>query len=250
VSDTLPLHLWLGFWRWRQFYHRYSVEGLQHLDGPPALIVGYHGRPLAYDLCMLTAAIYDRLGYLPRTLVHRTVDAIPPLKWLSDGLGFVTRDGDALARTVAAGQHIITAPGGTGEACRSFRDRYRVSWGEHIGYLRVALRYGLRIVPVAAAGVDDGYVGLTDAEAVGRCLGVPRDWVWTLWLGIGPLGPWPISPPFPVRVRQLIGEPIDLHRGERIREDDRPRLLGLHRQVTDTVQALLDRARGESARSD
>lgn len=245
----LPMQLWLNYWRYRRFYHRYSVEGLEHLDGAqPALIVGYHGRGLAYDLCMLTVTLYERLGYLPRTLVHRGVDSIPPLKWLSDGLGFVTGDGGAIGAAIADGQHIITAPGGATEACRSFRDRYRVAWGDHVGYLRLALKYGLRIVPVGASGVDDTYIGLNAGPALGRWLGLPADWAWALWVGVGPLGVWPISPPFPSRIHQVIGEPIDLGANGSVRVDDRAALLRLHRQITGRVQDLLDRARGVTPR--
>lgn len=247
TAGGLPLHLWLGFWRWRQLYHRYSVRGLEHLDGPAALIVGYHGRPFAYDMCMLTVALHDRLGYVPHGVIHRGVHGIPPLRWLSDGLGFVTGDDEALAAVVARGEHVMVTPGGTDEGCRSFRDRYRVAWGERVGYLRVAVRWGLPIVPVAAAGVDDTYLALTDGPAIGRRLGLPPDWAWLPWLGVGPLGPWPLSPPFPVRIRQLVGQPIDPHAEGRIRSEARADLLPLHRRVTAAVQALLDEARREVA---
>ena len=58
-----------------QCYHRYSVEGLETLvDAPASLIVGYHGRPIAWDMCMLTVALYDRLGYLPHAIFNSSVD--------------------------------------------------------------------------------------------------------------------------------------------------------------------------------
>lgn len=244
TANDVPLQLWLAFWRYKQCYHRYAVKGLEQLiDSPPAMIVGYHGRPFAYDMCMLTVAVYDRLGYLPHGVMHRSVNSLPPLKWFSDGLGFVTDDDETLARAVQRGEHIMVTPGGLREGCRSFREQYRVSWGDHVGYLRVALKYGLRIVPVAAAGVDQTYFGLNDADAVARCLGVPRDWAWLLWSGIGPLGLFPFSPPFPVRMRQLIGAPID---PGAIDFEDRASVLRLHRRVVHAVQALLNRARRES----
>ncbi len=243
MLDRLPLQAWLAFWRYKQWYHRYAVDGLDRLlHGPPALIVGYHGRPFAYDMCMLTVAIYDRLGYLPHGFIHRGVDAIPPLKWFSDGIGFVTGDDARLAAAIARGEHLIVTPGGAREGCRSFRQRYRVAWAEHLGYLRVALRYRLRIVPVATAGADDTYIGLTDAHRIGVRIGLPRDWTWLPWLGVGPLGVFPFSPPFPVRMRQLIGADIDLTRNGRADPDDRQALLRLHERVTAAVQTLLDRA--------
>ncbi len=242
ASSSLPLEVWLAFWRWRQRYHRYTVEGLHHLPTDrSALIVGYHARPLAYDLCMLTVEVYERRGRLPRMLVHRGVEVIPPLAWLQHGLGFLTSED--VEDAVQKGELIMTAPGGVAEACRSACDRYRVSWGTHVGYLKLALEHDLPIIPVAAAGADDTYVGLTDAVPLARRLGLPSDWAWLAWLGVGPLGLWPISPPFPVPIRQLIGEPIHLRAEGPVDPKDPAALARLHERVTDTVQALLERAR-------
>jgi 1-acyl-sn-glycerol-3-phosphate acyltransferase len=248
ASSRLPLRLWCAYWRVLQRYHRYTVQGLEHLDGPsPALVVGYHGRPFAYDMCMLTVALYDRLGYLPHGFVHRGMKRIPFLRWLVDGLGFLTGDDDDVSRAVARGEHIVVTPGGAREGCRGLRQRYRVQWGNGVGYLRLALRHGLSVVPVAAAGADGAYIGLNDADRLGRRLGLPRDWTWLPWLGFGPLGPYPLSPPFPVRMRQLVGEPIDPRGDGDIALDDRPALLRLHDRVQGAVQELLDRARGRVA---
>jgi 1-acyl-sn-glycerol-3-phosphate acyltransferase len=133
-------------------------------------------------------------------------------------------------------------PGGTREGCRSSLHRYEVAWGDRTGYLRLALRYGLPVVPVAASGVDDTYLALNDGYALGKRLRVPARL--PLWLGIGPLGLWPLSPPFPVKIVQHIGEPIDLAREGPVDPGDREALLALHRKVARAVQDLLDHAIG------
>jgi len=244
ILDGVPRWAWLTFWRWRQFYHRYTVEGLEHLDPPEARIVaGYHGRPLAYDMCMLTVALYDRLGYLPHGMVHRGTDLVPPLRWLVRQLSFVVADGPDLADAIARGEHIVVTPGGGEEGCRRFDDVYRVNWGDRIGYVRLAVKYGLKIVPVGAAGADGGYIGLNTGPQLGRALRLPKDYAWTVWTGLGPLGLWPLSPPFPVRMHQIIGPPIDPRDDGATSVDDRPALLRVHRRVTAAVQGLLDTAR-------
>jgi hypothetical protein len=170
--------------------------------------------------------------------VHGAVEQQRLMKWVSDGLGFVTGDGEAVGEAVRRGELIVVQPGGTREGCRSSRHRYEVDWGERTGYLRLALRHRLPIIPVAAAGVDDGYLGLNDGYAWGKRLGVPHRL--PLWLGVGPLGLWPLSPPFPVKITQLIGAPIDLEDGGPIDPGDREALLRAHRRVAAAVQALLD----------
>ena len=101
MSASLPLHIWLAAWRAAQCYFRYTVEGLDRLvDAPASLIVGYHGRPFAWDPAMLTVALYDRLGYLPHGFLHRGVDSIPPLRWFSDVV-VLTRNSEPWATPAA-----------------------------------------------------------------------------------------------------------------------------------------------------
>lgn len=240
VADDrhLARRAWLTYWGAMRRYHRYEVTGFEHLERTaPALLVGYHGRPIAHDLCMLTVTMHERLGYLPHGVIHGYFGENAVLRRAIDDLGFVTGDGDAIAAAVARREHIMVQPGGTREGCRSVRHRYEVDWGERTGYLRLALKHRLPIIPIAGSGVDDGYLGLNDGAALGRRLGVPGRI--PVWLGVGPLGLWPFSPPFPVKMRQVIGAPIDL--GD-VDPDDRDALAALHRRVRGAVQSLLDGA--------
>jgi 1-acyl-sn-glycerol-3-phosphate acyltransferase len=240
----LPLTTWLTAFRLLRAWHRYEVRGLDTLLRPGAkLIVAYHGRPLALDQCMLTVTLYERLGYLPHGIIHGYFGQNRVLRRWIDGLGFVTGDGPGIAEAVARGEHILVQPGGTREGCRSFRHRYQVNWGDRLGYLRLAIRYGLPIVPVAGNGVDDAYLGLNDGYALGRKLGIPAGL--PVWLGIGATGVWPLSLPFPVKMTQLVGEPIERHLGGRIDPSDREALVALHQEVRGAVQALMDHARGQ-----
>ncbi|HEX8439407.1 lysophospholipid acyltransferase family protein [Archangium sp.] len=226
-------------------YLRYEVRGLERLLRPgAALLVGYHGRPLALDLCMLTVTLHEHLGQLPVGVVHGAFGH-PLLRQVLDDVGFVVGEGPELAAAVAGGRHVLVQPGGTREGCRSFLHRYRVDWGERVGYLRLALEHQLPIIPVAADGVDDLYLGLNNGYALGRRLGLPARL--PLWLGIGATGPWPFSLPFPVKVTQRVGQPILRHLGGRVEPEDRPALLGLHREVMGAVQELLDSGRRERA---
>jgi len=234
---------WIDYWRMFERYHRYSIEGLEHLESDRSmLIAGYHGRPIALDMCIFTIAFFDRYGYLPHGIVHRGLESFPLLKAFTDALGFVTDDGPEMARAVARGEHIVVTPGGGQEGCRSFRERYTVAWQGRTGYVRLAAKYGLPIVPVAGAGADDTYIGLNNAEALGRRIGFPRRWAFSLWLGFGPLGLYPYSPPFPVRMHQFVGEPIDPWGG--VPQPDAPPALidAVHNRVVTALQGLLDRA--------
>lgn len=229
------LRAWLGFWRAMQRYHRYRVEGIEHLDGNESLLlVAYHGRPIAHDQCMLSVACFDRYGYLPHGVIHGAVDGSAAGRRAREALGFVTADGPELDAAVARGEHLAVQPGGTREGCRSARHRYELSWGGRHGWLRLALRLGLRVAPVGGWGMDDTYVGLNDGYRAGKRLGAPAGL--PVWLGVGPLGLWPLSPPFPVRVTTRIGAPLDLGRPD---PDDPAALAGAANRVADAIRALL-----------
>lgn len=244
ANMSVPVRLWVEGWRAFGQAHRYQVEGLEHLPSDRAcLIVGYHGRPLAWDLCILSAHIHGRHGYLPHGIVHGGFE-YGPLGWLTRELGFVSADGPALQAAVARGEHILVAPGGTREGCRTVAERYRVDWGHRVGYLKLAQRYQLPIVPVAATGVDDLYLGLNNGDRWGRRVGMPARL--PLWVGLGPLGAFPVSPPFPVQIRQKIGAPLD-PTAVLCDDADPAALQRAHRTVASAVQGLLDELRREES---
>lgn len=233
LSEDPYVRAWIRAVDSLRTYHRYEIEGLDHLDSETSLlVVGYHGRPVAVDMVMLGVTMFERFGKPPRPILHQGIPAV-----LRSRLGWLTGDGPDLAEAVELGQHILTTPGGALEAARGHETRYRVDFGPRTGYLRLALRYGLPIVPTGASGVDDLYLPLADGYALGRKLGLPRGT--PLWPALGLLGFFPFSPPFPAKVRQIVGRPIDLS-GLR---DEKHDLEEAHRSVMAEVQSLVDRAR-------
>jgi 1-acyl-sn-glycerol-3-phosphate acyltransferase len=178
---------------------------------------------------------------LPLALVHHGFLKNVYLRWLTQGLGWATGKGPELDEAIDRGRHVILAPGGDREGLRPGWIRYEVDWGDHLGYLRLAVSRGCPIVPVAASGVDDAYFGLFDGHRLARRLGnrgsIP------LWLGLGPLGPWPFSPPFPVRIHQVIGEPIGPEVWGDIDLGDQAALEALHAHIQGRVAELSQRAR-------
>ncbi len=232
---SLPAYL--AIWRLYRQYFRYSVRGFENLPTDrSALIVGYHGRPVAYDLCILLVEIYERCGYFPHAVVHAAMKESPRLGKIADALHFVTGDGLDIREAIARKEHIVVVPGGTREGCRSFRHRHEVQWGPRTGYIQLALKYGLPIVPVGAHGVDNTYVGLNDGYAWGKKINMPARL--PFWLGLGPLGLWPLSPPFPARICQEIGPPIDLPVG--LDSKDKSAMKQQNERIQMQVQSLLD----------
>lgn len=242
----LPARGWLGLSHLMRRWHRYEVTGLEHLPTHgSALIVGYHGRPMALDLVLLQSLIHDRLGYVPHAFAHAGLFKVPVLGRMFSELGMVAGDGPHLDAAVARGEHLIVTPGGTREGLRSHRDTYRVDWGHRRGYLKLALRLGLPIVPVGGSGMDHIWHGLFDGNAFAKGLPkfVPEPLRIPVWLGVGPLGLAPLSPPWPVKIHQAIGPAIHLQADGPVDPRDRAALDALHQRVAGAVQDQIDAAR-------
>jgi 1-acyl-sn-glycerol-3-phosphate acyltransferase len=203
---------------WTQYF-RYETEGFDILaSAEPSLIVAYHGGPWTFDLWMLAVRMHDELGYFPGAVWHPFWWRIPAFRQVVTGLGGLPGLPTALdvAGMRSRGEHFVVAPGGTREGLRPFWRSRRVDFGRRRGYLRLAQAHDLPIIPVAASGLDDMFIGLNNGPA---------------WVALGLGGVWPLALPFPVKVRQRIGEPISV--------GSLP-LEVAHVRVTETLQSLLD----------
>lgn len=241
------LTVWLHSMRLWRHYFRYSVEGIEHLDGDRSVVaVGYHGRPIAWDLLILHEVLYRRHGRMHFGVFHEWFEHDPFARWLLRGLQWTTRDGPELEQAIRDRRHLILAPGGDREAMRPWKIHDQVDWGLRAGFIRLALRHGLDVVPIAAAGVDDTYVGLNDGYAWGRKLRLPHRL--PAWLAFGPLGPYPMSPPFPAKIHQIIGPPVDLREFRERDLGDRDAMTAASLRVQQAVQDLLDRAEAKRQR--
>lgn len=228
ASAALPL---ATFRLWTQYF-RYELEGFEIIESAePSLIVAYHGGPWTFDLFMLATRMHDELGYFPRAVWHPLWWRVPGVRDAVVELGGIPGrpSDDEMADLRARGQHLVIAPGGTREGLRPFWRRGHVDFGGRRGYLRLAHAHDLPIIPVVASGLDETFVGLNDGHAWSkRLFGQERI---PVWLGLGLGGLWPLALPFPVKIRQRVGEPIEVA--------SLP-LEEAHARVTATLQEMLD----------
>jgi 1-acyl-sn-glycerol-3-phosphate acyltransferase len=124
-------------------------------------------------------------------------------------------------------------PGGDLDAYRHFRLRDRVILGARTGFVRVAQRAGVPIVPIVAHGAHRSAYIFSDGEAIARWLRL-RHWgrlerfplALALPWGLA-IGPWtPYLPlPFPIRLRVLPAISVAADEDPaRVREDVRARM--------------------------
>lgn len=208
----------LSPWRLRQWWHRAELHGVENLPAGPAILVSNHGR-LDFDSLMLLKMIADRSGRLPRSLGERMLFDNPMTARLAAALGAVAGTREHAASLLAAGEWVLTYPGGIAEIFDSRFGLERLRWAGRRGFAHVAISTGVPVVPIASIGVNHGFVFLGEGRRLGRFMGRyvlrlgPRadDFRDPLAIGIVPL-PLPYSTaihmPLPCKVRYVIGRPV------------------------------------------
>ncbi|MFP2903045.1 lysophospholipid acyltransferase family protein, partial [Corallococcus sp. 4LFB] len=164
-------------------YWRVSVEGVDHVPRGAAILVANHSGALPYDgLVMAQALLRERPDLLePRWLVEDQVFHAPMLGTLFNRLGAVRASPENALRLLDERRPLVVFPEGYQGASKPFAERYRLKRFGRGGFVKLALRTGAPIVPVAIVGAEEtspllghlpgGFLGFPSLPltAPGRC---------------------------------------------------------------------------------
>ncbi len=227
-------------------YFRWSVEGVEHVPAQgAALIVGNHnGGLLTFDSMLTFVAIRDHHG--PERIVHSLAHDLlfqhPRWRELTVKFGTLRASHDSSAEALRRGRLVLVYPGSELDCMRPFRERHRVELGGRQGFLKLALRQGVPIVPVVSAGTHEQLIVLSRGDALARALGLQR----RLRSGAFPLAlalPWGLTSgylpywPLPAQTSLRFGPPLSL---AGLDPDDPAHLAQAYEQVRSAMQRELD----------
>ena len=157
-------------------YFTPEVRGLDLLpaDGP-ALVVGNHSC-LFYmpEVWVCGQAILWRRGLTAPAylLAYDLLFAVPGVAPVLRRLGVVPASTGAAGSALASGGCVLVYPGGDLEACRPWTQRDRIDFGGRTGFVRLALRYGVPVVPAVAHGGHHAVVVLARGDRLARAAGL------------------------------------------------------------------------------
>jgi len=212
-------------------YFQAEVDGLEHLKGGPVLFVGNHsGGSWSPEIFLFGSALFRRHGLdaLPFGLAHETICLIPPVARILIPIGAVRASPENAARVFASERNVLVYPGGDEEAFRPSRLRDKIVFSGRRGYIRLALRHGVPIMPVVTFGAHDVFVVLDDGNLIASRLGlnrVARLKIFPTVLSV----PWGVTTgivmpfiPLPARIRIEVLAPIYFARqGDAAAQDER-----------------------------
>jgi 1-acyl-sn-glycerol-3-phosphate acyltransferase len=202
-------------------YWRVTVEGADHIPQGAAILVANHSGALPYDGLVMSLVISRERPDLrePRWLVEDQVFHAPVLGTLINRLGAVRACPENALRLLDEQRPLVVFPEGFQALSKPFAERYRLKRFGRGGFVKLALRTGAPIVPVAIVGAEE------TSPLLGR---LPAAFLGLPYLPLTPLGPLPL----PARWSVRFGEPIAMD--------------GLHPEAADDlgeVQRLTERTR-------
>jgi 1-acyl-sn-glycerol-3-phosphate acyltransferase len=235
-----------------ELFNRYfdsEVRGFENVpaEGPMLLVGNHSGGGLVPDTTAVISAWYRERG-LDSALVGLAFDAmfaIPSVKSLMRKLGEIPANHEDAGRALDAGAAVLVYPGGAHEAFRPWGDRNRIDFNGHKGFIRLALRKQVPVVPVVGHGGHESVVVLSRGEWLARRLGAER-----LRVRIAPVlwqVPWgvslPLLPgiPLPAKVTVQICPPLDWSAYGPDDAEDREIVDRCYDEITGCMQEALTR---------
>ncbi len=243
-----------------------EVRGIEHVPATgPALVVGNHsGVNLMPDAAALSAALARHRGIDEPTysLAYDALFAVPGLDSTLRRSGILPASPANAEAALDEGAAVVVYPGGDWEACRPWTERRRVELHDHTGFVRIALRKGVPVIPAVAHGGHEALFVLTRGDRLAHAIGLDRFRINVLPVLLGiPFGlaPAPVpTVPFPTKVTVELLEPLDWSAW--YGRDDDPQVVrrcyeetvavlqqGLDRLVSECPNTLLARFRSDGS---
>ncbi|HVL32380.1 MAG TPA: 1-acyl-sn-glycerol-3-phosphate acyltransferase, partial [Actinomycetota bacterium] len=184
---------------------RIEQRGLENIPQTgPALLVANHSGTLPLDALMVKYGVYEGLGRHCRLLAADLPFRLPFIGELARKSGNTLACTEDTTRLLDAGQLVGVFPEGYKGIGKPFRERYKLQRFGRGGFVEVALKTGVPIVPVAIVGAEEIYPIIANLKPLARLLGFPYFPITPTFPLLGPLGAVPLPSKWVIEY----GEPI------------------------------------------
>jgi 1-acyl-sn-glycerol-3-phosphate acyltransferase len=200
-------------------YFRLDISGWENLPDQPSLLIGVHsGGPLTMDAWTVVMAWWRQFG--KQRSLHGTAHDVlmnsPLLGEYFRRLGTISPSRENILAAFEKGDDVILWPGGEVDAYRTWKKRDTAVLGGRKGFVRLAIRSGVPIVPVATIGGHDTLFVLSEGRGLAKMLKLKErmrsdvapitlSWPFGVTLHLTPFQ----HVPLPAKIRTQFLEPID-----------------------------------------
>lgn len=230
-------------------YFRLEIDGWSRIPDTPCLLIGVHsGGPLTMDAWTVVLGWWRHFEE-ERSIhgtAHDVLMAAPGLGGYFRRMGTISPSRENIAAAFTKGDDVILWPGGEVDSYRAWTKRDKAILGGRTGFIRLAIREQVPIVPVATVGGHDTLFVLSEGRGLAKALRFKkllRSNVAPITLSV-PFGvTLHITPfqhvPLPSKIRTEFLDPIYLD-ADRERQNDNEYVNGIYQQIESTIQSGMD----------
>jgi 1-acyl-sn-glycerol-3-phosphate acyltransferase len=226
--DPQAIESLMPIWEWfYRYYFRVETDGWHHIptEGKVLLVGSHNGGMASPDMIMMMYDWFFRFGTqrLVYGLMHPYAWKVSPqIANLAQKVGAIVAHPKVASAAFDMGASVLVYPGGQYDMFRPHSQRYKINLAGHRGFIKLALKKEVPIIPVISVGAHDTLIVLCDCYDLLKQLqqlGLP--WFYQIDPGVFPiylglpwglaLGPLP-NIPLPVQIHTRVCRPIIFER--------------------------------------
>ncbi len=215
------------------------MQGIEHLpETGGGLVVANHSGALPYDRLRINLAVRHEhpAGRNCRMLALDMFALLPFLAPMLAKSGAVRANPENAERLLRKGELVGVFPEGVKGVGKPFKRRYQLARFGRGGFVRIALRTGVPILPCAVVGAEEIHPMIGQADFLGKPLGVPYFPITPTFPLLGPLGIVPLPSKWSIE----FGDALRTVTYGPDAADDPIVVNRLSEQVRGTIQRMID----------
>ena len=187
-------------------WFRAEWEGMEKIPTEGgALLVANHAGAIPSDAPAIMHGVETELGRPVYGLADHFFKAAPVIGTLWARAGGVVAHPDNAYRLLRHQQQLVLVfPEGSKGPAKTFNERYRLRRFGRGGFVEIAMRSGVPIIPIAVVGAEESMPILFKLPSVARALGAPYFPI-TANMALGPLG---AAVHFPAKFKLRVLDPV------------------------------------------
>lgn len=218
-------------------WFRVEWEGIEKIPPGGALLVANHAGAIPSDAPAIMHGIETELGRPIYGLADNFFRTVPVVGTMWSRLGGLPAHPDNAYRLLREqDQLVLVFPEGTKGPAKTFNERYKLRRFGRGGFVEIAMRAGVPVVPIAVVGAEESMPILLRLPSIAKAVGLPYVPITANMLVAGPLG---VGAYFPAKFKMKVLDPVRFEVPPDQERYSRSRVMDESEAIRDRIQAAL-----------
>jgi 1-acyl-sn-glycerol-3-phosphate acyltransferase len=202
-----------------------------------ALLVANHAAAVPSDAPAIMHGIETEMGRAVYGLADHYFKSLPVVGtlWARNG-GVVAQPDNAYRLLREQGQLVLVFPEGTKGPAKTYQERYRLRRFGRGGFVEIAMRAGVPIIPIAVVGAEESMPTVARVPALAKLLGTPYFPITANMLAFGPLGAVAY---FPSKFKLRVLPPVTFDEPPDQPRYSKSRIMDVSEEIRQSIQEAL-----------